>query len=333
MKFINKIFLVLYVIMESFSVNATSDEYRNKIADMFLNICVFSADEDDESKNSSSNESLKNEFKKILSEVIKTKSGYILICKILEIMWKEENINFEQCVSELEKFNGIVDVSWFKRKHIDLNPKIFEAIIKNRNQAISKKIMFRKSDTGYFIKPTGQNYKEPLTVYYRVKNIDVLGISKIGSLEKVESSPDIGLFHELLHLYHYINNPIITDHFKEIQTNVNQIVKIQKYDLNAYQKVVDNIPIGVSLEEMLTIRGKPKTMYELSENSYRANKKELLRFSHSALNRDERVDGYYGYYNIDNPEEKTDNKSTLTFNGKDIYEAYYERAHGGKNAK
>ena len=347
MKFINKIFLVAYILVGFFLVHATSYGSQDKIADIFLNICVFSVDDDEDAevKNSSSTMSLKEEFKNILLDVLKTKSGYILICKILEIINEEKNIDFSQCVSELDKFNGIVDISQFEKKYTNLNTKIFEKVIISRNQAICKKIMFRKSKEGYFSEPTENS--EPLTLYYRVKNINVLGISKTGKLEKIESKPDIGLFHELLHLYHYIKNPIITNYFKLFNfdikddatetNNIKPILKIQKYDLKAYQQYADNSPIGFSLEEMLTIRGKPKTMYELSENSYRANQKNLLRFSHIALSEDGDVNEYRGYYNIDNHidnhKKKTDNKEISIFNGKDIYEAYYERAYGGKSVK
>lgn len=128
-----------------------------------------------------------------------------------------------------------------------------------------------------------------------------------------QSDVSTSLIHELLHLYHFLSDPVSTMKLSNYAITKNNEYKCKYIGVLNGLKITyltswqEHLPaygmacvpyfndatiletnfredqdeeINVNCEELLTIRGKQRTLYDISENSYRLERKQGLRYSH-----------------------------------------------------
>lgn len=240
-----------------------------------------------------------------LWKIISTKCGYELITRINNVFYKKDQMkcvgNAQLCVFIKKENTYLFDA---KRLRDEINEKE-EKVIYDRNMMIRVgKINIKTGEDGEF------SYKDgKATIVFRKEKIELNVFKKINfSIKKDSSTVDISLFHELLHLYHFIYDPITAN---EMRANIkvhmrgknrfgmpkskftikevdswedyfgNWVIPyIKEYDSLVTQRRETDIELTLNCEELFTIRGKKRSMYDISENSYRLFISRPLRYGH-----------------------------------------------------
>lgn len=253
------------------------------------------------------------EYRKIknaLEEIISTKDGKALLRRIVDIYSKQETI-LEKGLKTVSEAINRYNLPLFTQKELSSALTINEENeIKLRNRNIRKAIIIHITNN----KINQASYiKNKHAIYFRDNLKDTFIIQKDGRVAKMQSTVSTSLIHELLHLYHFLSDPITTMRLSNYAITKNNKYRcehigilngLQIAHLDSWQECLSAygiacIPyfndatiletnfredqdeeINVNCEELLTIRGKQGTLYDISENSYRLEKKQGLRYSH-----------------------------------------------------